>query len=88
MKDEELNNAFLKAVKSINDHKDPFPADLLLRLYSFYKVATKDQDTPKSRIPLINAFKTNALFQAQGLTSDEAKKQYIECAKHYFLYRK
>jgi acyl-CoA-binding protein len=88
MKDEELNNAFLKAVKSINDHKDPFPADLLLRLYSFYKVATKDQDTPKSRTPLINAFKTNALFQAQGLTSDEAKKQYIECAKHYFLYGK
>ena len=88
MRDEELNNAFLKAVKSINDHKDPFPADLLLRLYSFYKVGTKDQDTPKSRTPLINAFKTNALFQAQGLTSDEAKKQYIECAKHYFLYRK
>jgi len=88
MRDEELNNAFLKAVKSINDHKDPFPADLLLRLYSYYKVATKDQDTPKSRIPLINAFKTNALFQAQGLTSDEAKKQYIECAKHYFLYGK
>ena len=88
MKDEELNNAFLKAVKSINDHKEPFPADLLLRLYSYYKVATKDQDTPKSRTPLINAFKTNALFQAQGLTSDEAKKQYIECAKHYFLYRK
>ena len=88
MKDEELNNAFSKAVKSINDHKDPFPADLLLRLYSYYKVATKDQDTPKSRTPLINAFKTNALFQAQGLTSDEAKKQYIECAKHYFLYGK
>jgi len=88
MKDEKINNAFLKAVKSINVHKDPFPADLLLRLYSYYKVATKDQDTPKSRTPLINAFKTNALFQAQGLTPDEAKKQYIECAKHYFLYRK
>lgn len=88
MNDEKLNNAFLKAVKSINEHKEPFPADLLLRLYSYYKVATKDQDTPKSRTPLINAFKTNALFQAQGLTSDEAKKQYIECAKHYFLYRK
>jgi len=88
MRDDELNIAFLKAFKSINDHKDPFPADLLLRLYSYYKVATKDQDTPKSRIPLINAFKTNALFQAQGLTPDEAKKQYIECAKHYFLYRK
>lgn len=88
MTTEELEVTFRKAVKSINDHKDPFPADLLLRLYSYYKVATNDQDTPRSKTPLINAFKTNALFQAQGLTPDEAKEQYIECAKHYFLYRK
>lgn len=88
MNSEELEIAFRKAVDSVNEHKDPFPADLLLRLYSFYKVATRDQETPSSKIPLINAFKTNALFQAQGLTQDEAKTQYIECAKHYFLYRK
>ena len=88
MNSEELEIAFRKAVDSVNDHKDPFPADLLLRLYSFYKVATRDQEIPSSRSPLINAFKTNALFQAQGLTQDEAKIQYIECAKHYFLYRK
>jgi acyl-CoA-binding protein len=88
MTSEELEIVFRKSVASVNAHKEPFPADLLLRLYSFYKVATNDQDTPSSRIPLINAFKTNALFQAQGLTPDEAKIQYIECAKHYFLYRK
>ncbi len=88
MTSEELDIAFIKAVKSINDHKEPFPADLLLRLYSFYKVATNDQDIPQSRTPLINAFKTNALFQAKDLSEDEAKKQYIECAEHYFLYRK
>jgi len=88
MTSEELDIAFRDSVKSVNDHKDPFPADLLLRLYSYYKVATNDQETPSSRIPLINAFKTNALFQAQGLTPDEAKEEYIECAKHYFLYRK
>lgn len=88
MTSEELDIAFRKAVKSINAYKEPFPADLLLRLYSYYKVATNDQETPSSRTPLINAFKTNALFQAQGLTPDEAKEEYIECAKHYFLYRK
>ena len=88
MTSEELDIAFIKAVKSINDHQEPFPADLLLRLYSYYKVATNDQDTPRSRTPLINAFKINALFQAQNLTEDEAKKQYIDCAEHYFLYRK
>ena len=88
MTSEELDIAFRKAVKSINAHKEPFPADLLLRLYSYYKVATNDQEIPSSRTPLINAFKTNALFQTQGLSPDEAKKQYIECANHYFLYRK
>jgi len=88
MTSEELDIAFRKSVESVNAHNEPFPADLLLRLYSYYKVATDDQDNPKSKIPLINAFKTNALFQAQGLTPDEAKIQYIECAKHYFLYRK
>jgi len=88
MTSEELDIAFRKAVKNINAHKEPFPADLLLRLYSFYKVATNDQDIPRSRTPLINAFKTNALFQTQGLTEDDAKRQYIECAEHYFLYRK
>ncbi len=88
MTPEELDIEFKKAVESVNAHKEPFPADLLLRLYSYYKVATNDQDTPSSRTPLINAFKTNALFQSKGLSQDEAKMQYIECAKHYFLYRK
>jgi len=49
MTTEELEIVFRKAVKSVNDHKDPFPADLLLRLYSFYKIATNDQDTPRSK---------------------------------------
>ncbi len=88
MNSEELDIAFKNAVNSVNAHTDPFPTDLLLRLYSYYKVATNDQEIPSSRTPLINAFKTNALFQNKDLTPDEAKKQYIECAKHYFLYRK
>ena len=88
MTSEELDIAFRKAVKSINAHNEPFPADLLLRLYSYYKVATNDQETPSSRTPLINAFKTNALFQTQGLSENEAKELYIECVNHYFIYRK
>ncbi len=88
MTSEELDIAFRNAVKSINDHQEPFPADLLLRLYSYYKVATNDQENPNSKTPLINAFKTNALFQTQGLSEDEAKELYIECATSYFLYRK
>ena len=88
MTSEELNIEFLNAVKSINDHTEPFPADFLLRLYAFYKRATNSQDQPTSRTPLIGAFKTNALFQTRHLEPDEAKELYIEAVKRYFLYRK
>ncbi|WP_347372972.1 acyl-CoA-binding protein [Aequorivita sp. Q41] len=88
MTSEELDIAFRTAVASINEHTEPFPADFLLRLYSYYKKATGDQDLPSSNNPLITAFKTNALFQAKNLTPDEAKTLYVEAVNHYFLYRK
>jgi len=88
MTSKELDIAFNNAVKSINEHNESFPADFLLRLYSYYKVATNNSELPSSRTPLINAFKTNAIFQNRNLDSDEAKKLYVEAVKHYFLYRK
>ncbi len=88
MTPKELDIAFKEAVESINQHTQPFPADFLLRLYSYYKVATHNQDPPGSSNPLINAFKTNAIFQNKNLTVTEAKKKYIEEVNHYFLYRK
>ena len=88
MTSDELNIAFEKAVNSINEHTEPFPADFLLRLYSYYKVATNNKEQPSSRSPLINAFKTNAIFQTRGMDSDEAKKLYVDAVNHYFLYRK
>ncbi len=88
MTSEELDIAFRASVDSINEHTEPFPADLLLRLYAYYKKATNDQDLPSSNNPLISAFKTNALFQTKDLSSDEAKKLYVDAVTHYFLYRK
>jgi len=88
MDTKELDIAFNKAVDSINAHTDPFPADVLLKLYAYYKVATDDQTSPGSRTPLINAFKTNALFQSKGMTQDEAKAKYVDTVNQYFLYRK
>jgi len=88
MKPTDLDIEFINAVKSINDHNEPFPADFLLRLYSYYKVATNNQDVPSSKTPLINAFKTNAIFQNRDLSEDQAKQLYIDAVTHYFLYRK
>ena len=88
MKSEELDREFKEAVARINAYTDPFPADVLLKLYAYYKKATNDYGRPSSRKPIINAFKTNALFQLEDITQDEAKQKYIELVKNYFLYRK
>jgi acyl-CoA-binding protein len=88
MSPEELDIAFQEAVESINQHQEPFPADVLLRLYAYYKRATNNPHEPSGKKPHISAFKTNALFQTRGLSSDEAKERYIEAVNQYFLYRK
>jgi len=88
MNQEKLDILFQEAVERVNDHKEPFPADTLLKLYAYYKKATNDVSKPKSKKAIINAFKTNALFQTKDLTTDEAKQKYIDLVNSYFLYRK
>ena len=88
MTSEELDIEFIAAVDRVNDHTEPFPADFLLRLYAYYKKATNNYDRPSSRKPIINAFKTNALFQVKDISEDEAKQEYINLVTNYFLYRK
>jgi acyl-CoA-binding protein len=88
MTTDELNIEFEVAVKRVNEHAEPFPADFLLRLYAYYKKATNDYGRPSSKKPIINAFKTNALFQVQNISKDEAKQEYINLVNNYFLYRK
>lgn len=88
MTTEELDIKFQEAVARINAHKESFPADFLLRLYAYYKKATNNYGRPSSKKQIINAFKTNALFQIQDITEDEAKQTYINLVDNYFLYRK
>ena len=83
-----LDIKFREAVDSINSHKDPFPADTLLKLYAYYKKSTNDYNRPSSGKAIINAFKTNALFQVENITQDKAKQRYIDLANNYLLYRK
>ncbi len=82
-----LDKEFESAVDRVSKHFEPFPADVLLKLYAYYKIATRNKVLPQGGNPLINAFKTNALFQAQNLTQNEAKVHYIETTKTYFIYR-
>ena len=88
MTSEALDIEFKDAVERVNAHTEPFPADVLLKLYAYYKRATNNQSSPSSNNPLINAFKTNALFQITDITTNKAKELYIDTVNHYFLYRK
>jgi acyl-CoA-binding protein len=88
MTSEEIDIKFRNAVDRINAHEEAFPADILLKLYAYYKKSTNDYGIPSSRTPIINAFKTNALFQVEDITEDQAKEKYIELVDNYFLYRK
>ena len=88
MNSEALEIEFREAVARINAYTDPFPADVILKLYAYYKKDTNDYSRPSSKKPIINAFKTNALFQLENITQDEAKQEYIDLVNKYFLYRK
>lgn len=85
MGNSKLNIEFQEAVNKVNSHPEPFPADILLKLYAYYKKATNDYGKPKSKKKIINAFKTNALFQAKSITENEAKQCYIDLVNDYFL---
>lgn len=87
MSNEKLDIEFQDAVNRVNAHTEPFPADTLLKLYAYFKKATNNYNRPSSKKPIINAFKTNALFQVEKITEDEAKRTYIELVNNYFLYR-
>ena len=88
MSSTKLDIKFQNAVDKVNGHTEPFPADTLLNLYAYYKKASNNYDRPSSSKPIINAFKTNALFQIKDVSEDEAKRIYIELVNNYFLYRK
>ncbi|WP_026811366.1 acyl-CoA-binding protein [Arenibacter latericius] len=75
--DQKLLKDFNEAVSLVNAYTDPLPADLLLRLYAYFKIANRSFSHPGSRTPLINAFKANALIQAKNVSTKEAMEKYI-----------
>ncbi len=81
MKNEKLHSQFNEAVEYINNYTEPLPADVLLKLYAYYKIANENKNHPGSKTPLINAFKANALIQAKNLNPKAAMLRYIKLVK-------
>lgn len=81
MENSKLYSEFKKAVSAVNNYKEPLPADILLKLYAYYKIAHQNFNHPGSKTPLINAFKANALIQAKNIGPEEAMECYIALVK-------
>jgi len=81
MKNEKLETDFKAAVEFVNSYTKPLPADLLLKLYAYYKIANRNRNHPGSTTPLINAFKANALIQAKNIGREKAMKEYVKLVK-------
>ncbi|WP_430909450.1 acyl-CoA-binding protein [Maribacter sp. 2-571] len=81
MKNEKLHKLFDEAVAYVNNYTEPLPADVLLKLYAYYKIANENENHPGSKTPLINAFKANALIQAQNLEPKAAMTKYVKLVK-------
>lgn len=76
-----LNAEFQKAFNKISKYKKAVAPDVMLKLYAFYKQANFGNNFSfNSATGIRSAFKFNAWMQLNGMSSEEAKKEYIELA--------
>ncbi|MEP2280417.1 acyl-CoA-binding protein [Maribacter sp.] len=86
MKMKKLRIEFEETVALVNNYTEPLPADILLKLYAYYKIANANFENPGSKTPLINAFKANALIQAKNMSKEKAMQSYIDLANKELKY--
>jgi len=77
----ELESQFEEAFIRISETEESIPIDVVLRLYAYYKQAKKGDnftfENNESEQDLRNAFKFNAWIQLKGMSSREAKQEYV-----------
>ena len=56
MKKKKLHSNFESAVAFVNAYSSPIPADVLLKLYAYYKIANENFENPGSDTHLFYAF--------------------------------
>lgn len=76
----EIERKFQIAYEISSSMTDKLPPDTMLKLYAYYKQATKGVNYKRSakQNEVRNAFKANALFQLKNISEDEAKIAYIK----------
>ncbi len=81
MASKDVHTKFEKAYAITSAMTEKLPPDVMLKLYAYYKQATKGVNYVRSagQNEVRNAFKANALFQLQlnNISEEEAKIAYI-----------
>ena len=77
-----LDIEFNKAFQSISALEENLAPDIMLKFYAYYKQATSgDNFSFSNQSDVRNAFKFNAWTQLNGMSQEEAKREYINLAK-------
>ncbi|WP_299668058.1 acyl-CoA-binding protein [uncultured Polaribacter sp.] len=77
----DLEIAFEEAFRKISTLKEAVAPDVMLKFYAYNKQANFGSNFSFDAEPNVrNAFKANAWMQLKGMSSEEAKKEYINLA--------
>ena len=77
-----LDIEFERAFQLLSESKESVAPDIMLKLYAYYKQATSgDIFSTSGDTDVRNAFKFNAWTQLNGMSQEEAKREYINLAK-------
>lgn len=79
--EKDLDTLYKEAFDKISKLKKGVAPDVMLRFYAYYKQANYGNNfTFNSGSNVISGFKFNAWMQLNGMSSEDAKKEYIALA--------
>lgn len=87
MNSKEIERRFLEAYEKASRTSLKFPPDIMLKFYAYYKQATEEEGIykPAREDDVRNAFKLNALLQVKGMSSIQAKEEYINMVEKFIV---
>ena len=85
----DLDEKFEIAFKKISELKKGVAPDIMLKFYAYYKQANFGNNFSfNSGINVRSAFKFNAWMQLNGMSPEDAKKEYIKLANKILIQNK
>ena len=84
----DLDKKFNAAFDKISELKKAIAPDIMLKFYAYYKQANfGNKFSLSSDLNVRSAFKFNAWMQLNGMSTEDAKKEYIKLAKTVLNYK-